>query len=34
MLICQGAKSFKLWTGIDAPVNIMKIAALKALKAK
>ena len=33
MLIRQGAKSFKLWTGIDAPVNIMRNAALKALKA-
>lgn len=33
MLIRQGARSFKLWTGIDAPVNIMSKAALKALKA-
>lgn len=32
MLIHQGAKSFKLWTGIDAPVNVMRKAALKALK--
>lgn len=32
MLIHQGARSFKLWTGIDAPVDVMKKAALKALK--
>lgn len=32
MLIHQGARSFKLWTGIDAPVEVMRKAALKALK--
>lgn len=32
MLIHQGALSFKLWTGIDAPVEVMRKAALKALK--
>ncbi len=32
MLIHQGAKSFKLWTGIDAPIDIMRKAARKALK--
>jgi len=34
MLIHQGARSFKLWTGIDAPADVMKKAALKALKIK
>ncbi|MBI5327899.1 MAG: shikimate dehydrogenase [Deltaproteobacteria bacterium] len=32
MLIHQGAKSFKLWTGIDAPTKVMRKAALKAVK--
>jgi shikimate dehydrogenase len=32
MLIHQGAKSFKLWTGFDAPIKVMRKAALKALK--
>lgn len=32
MLVHQGARSFKLWTGIDAPIDIMRKAALKALK--
>jgi shikimate dehydrogenase len=26
MLIHQAAKSFKIWTGIDAPINVMKKA--------
>lgn len=34
MLIHQGARSFRLWTGIDAPVDVMRKAALKALKVK
>ncbi|OGP43307.1 MAG: shikimate dehydrogenase [Deltaproteobacteria bacterium GWD2_42_10] len=32
MLVHQGARSFKLWTGMDAPMNVMRKAALKALK--
>ncbi len=31
MFVGQGAASFKLWTGIDAPVDIMGRAVLKAL---
>ncbi|MGB9660150.1 MAG: shikimate dehydrogenase [Nitrososphaerales archaeon] len=31
MFVGQGAASFKLWTGIDAPVDIMRRAVLKAL---
>ncbi len=34
MLIHQGTLSFKLWTGLDAPVDVMRKAALKALKIK
>lgn len=34
MLIHQGARSFKLWTGFDAPIEVMRRAALKALKSK
>lgn len=34
MLIHQGALSFKLWTGLDAPVDVMRKSALKALKIK
>lgn len=34
MLVGQGAISFELWTGRKAPVNIMRRAALKALKQK
>lgn len=34
MLVHQGARSFKLWTGMDAPINVMRKAALKALKSK
>lgn len=29
MLIHQGAESFKIWTGIEAPVEVMREAALK-----
>jgi shikimate dehydrogenase len=32
MLVHQGVKSFKLWTGMDAPIEVMRKAALKALK--
>jgi shikimate dehydrogenase len=28
MLVYQGAIAFKLWTGLDAPVNVMKQALL------
>ena len=34
MLVHQGVKSFKLWTGMDAPIEVMRKAALKALKPK
>lgn len=34
MLIHQGALSFKLWTGIDAPIDIMRKAAMGALKSR
>ena len=32
MLVWQGAAAFELWTGVKAPVEIMREAALKALK--
>ncbi len=32
MLVHQGAEAFRIWTGIDPPVNVMKKAALSALK--
>lgn len=32
MLVHQGAASSKIWTGIDPPVNVMKEAAIRALK--
>jgi shikimate dehydrogenase len=32
MLIEQGARSFELWTGIDAPVDVMRHAAYAALE--
>ncbi|MGQ9469015.1 MAG: shikimate dehydrogenase [Nitrososphaerales archaeon] len=32
MFVGQGAASFNLWTGMDAPVDIMKRAVLKALR--
>jgi shikimate dehydrogenase len=31
MLVGQGAMSFELWTGREAPVEVMKEAALEAL---
>ena len=31
MLIYQGAEAFKLWTGVEAPVDVMFAAARKAL---
>jgi shikimate dehydrogenase len=31
MLIYQGAEAFKIWTGVDAPVDIMEDAILKSL---
>ncbi|MCP8304586.1 MAG: shikimate dehydrogenase, partial [archaeon] len=31
MFVGQGARSFELWTGIDAPVDTMKRAVLEAL---
>lgn len=34
MLIYQGAASFKLWTGLDAPVDVMFAAARRALEAE
>jgi shikimate dehydrogenase len=32
MLVRQGAAAFRLWTGIDAPVEIMRAACLRALE--
>ncbi len=34
MLVHQGAESFKIWTGIDPPVDVMRQAVLRALKEK
>ena len=31
MLIEQGARSFEIWTGIPAPVDVMRAAAYRAL---
>ncbi len=31
MLVYQGAEAFKIWTGLDAPVDVMKKAAFSAL---
>ena len=33
MLVWQGAAAFELWTGVKAPVQVMRETALKALKA-
>ena len=33
MLVWQGALAFELWTGVKAPLGIMKASALEALKA-
>lgn len=32
VLVAQGAEAFKLWTGIDPPIDVMYSAALKALR--
>ena len=32
MLVYQGAKAFEIWTGLDAPISVMKDAALRALR--
>ncbi len=32
VLVYQGARAFKLWTGVEAPVEVMRSEALKALK--
>ncbi|MFQ6062600.1 MAG: shikimate dehydrogenase [Methanosarcinales archaeon] len=32
MLVYQGAESFKIWTGIEPPIDIMKKAVLKGLR--
>ncbi len=32
MLVYQGAEAFKIWTGIDPPIEVMKEAALKAIR--
>lgn len=34
VLVAQGAEAFKLWTGIDPPIDVMYSAALKALRGK
>ena len=31
MLVCQGATGFEMWTGVEAPVAMMKEAAARAL---
>jgi len=31
MLLHQGAASFKIWTGVDAPLDVMRVALKKAL---
>jgi shikimate dehydrogenase len=31
MLVYQGAASFKIWTGLDAPVDVMKKTVLEKL---
>jgi len=33
MLVCQGASAFELWTGVQAPVDVMREAAAKELHA-
>lgn len=33
MLVYQGAEAFRLWTGIDPPVELMKKTVLEALQA-
>ena len=32
VLVAQGAEAFKLWTGVDPPIDVMYSAALKALR--
>lgn len=32
VLVYQGARAFKLWTGVEAPVEVMRSEALRALK--
>jgi shikimate dehydrogenase len=32
MLVYQGAKAFEIWTGYEAPVSIMKVAAMRSLE--
>jgi len=32
MFVYQGARQFELWTGLDAPVDLMKKVVYKALK--
>ena len=34
MLLYQGAESFKIWTGVDAPIDIMEDALRKTLNLK
>jgi len=34
MLLGQGAAAFKMWTGIEPPINAMKKSALEALGVK
>jgi len=31
MLVCQGATGYEMWTGVEAPVAMMKEAAARAL---
>jgi len=32
MLVYQGAEAFKIWTGLDAPIDVMKRSAMEALR--
>lgn len=34
MLVQQGAESFKIWTGCEPPIQVMRDAALKGLKGR
>lgn len=32
MLVYQGAEAFKIWTGMEAPIDVMRQSVLKELK--
>jgi shikimate dehydrogenase len=31
MLVYQGAEAFRIWTGVEAPIDVMKRAVLEGL---